>query len=83
MFSLSNIIIQTEIYPIEREKLIEDNMVIVFAKLIIWFSSCVPVGGIVVSLFHQNCDRNWSCSGRPEARSEKKAFPHSLSNKQK
>ena len=73
MFSLSNITRRTEIYPIEREELIEDNMVIVFAKLIIWFSSCVPVGGIVVSLFHHNCSRNWSCSGRPEARSEMRA----------
>ena len=37
MFSLSNLIIRTEIYPNKIEKLTEDNMAIVFAKLIILF----------------------------------------------
>ena len=70
MLCLSNIITQTEIYPSEIEKLIEDNMVLVFAKLIIFFSDCVSVGGIVVPLLHHNCRRNRTCCGRPEARSE-------------
>ena len=38
MFSISNIILGTEIYSIEIEKLIKDNMALVFAKLIILFS---------------------------------------------
>ena len=37
MSSLSNIITQTEIYPIEIEKLTEDNLATIFAKLIICF----------------------------------------------
>ena len=82
MFSLSNIIIQTEFLSIEIEKLIKDNMALVFTKLIILFSSCVSVGGNVVSLLHHNCSRNWSCCGRPEARSEMRACAQSLTNKQ-
>ena len=70
MFCLSNIITRTEIYPSEIEKQIEDNMALVCGKLIIFFSSCVTVGGIVVSLLHYNCSRTRSCCGRPEARSE-------------
>ena len=45
----------------EAEKLIEDNMELVFSKLIILFASCVSVQGIVVSLLHHNCSRNRSC----------------------
>ena len=73
MFSQGNIIIRTEIYPLDIEKLTEDNMALVFAKLIILFSRCVSVGGIVVSQLHYNCMRNCSCCGRPEARSEMRA----------
>ena len=40
MFSLSNLIIRTEIYPNEIVKLIKDNMALVFAKLINLLSSC-------------------------------------------
>ena len=83
MFSLTGVIIRTEIYPIEIEMLVEDTMALVFAKLIILFSSCVSVGGIVVSLLHHNCSRNRSCCGRPEARSEMRACAQSLSIKQK
>ena len=83
MFSLTNITIQTEIYPIEIENLIEDKMALVFAKLIILFSSCVTVGGSVVSLLYHKCSQNRSCCGRPEARSEMRACADSLSNKQK
>ena len=70
MFSLSNKIRRTEIYPIETEKLIEDNMALVLAKLINLFPSCVSVGGIVVSLLHHNCSQNRSSCGRTEARNE-------------
>ena len=73
IFSLSNIIIRSEKYPIEIEKLIEANMALVFAKLISFFSSCVSVDGIVISLMHQNCSRNRSCCDRREARSEMRA----------
>ena len=45
MFSLTSVIIRTDFYPIEIEKLVEDNMALVFAKLIILFSSFVLVGG--------------------------------------
>ena len=83
MFIISNIILQTEINSIEIEKLIKNNMALVFAKLIILFSSCVPVGGIVVSLLHHNCRRNYSCCGRPEARIKMRACAQALSNKQK
>ena len=83
MFSLTGVIIRTEIYPIEIEMLVEDTIALVFAKLIILFSSCVSVGGIVVSLLHHNCSRNRSCCGRPEARSEMRACAQSLSIKQK
>ena len=41
MINLSNITIRTEIYPIEIEKIIEDKMALVFAKLSILISSCV------------------------------------------
>ena len=37
MFSLSNIIIRTEICPIENETLIEVKMALIFAKMIILF----------------------------------------------
>ena len=83
MFSLTSVIIRTEIYPIEYEKLVEDNMALFLAKLIILFSSCVSVCGIVVSILHHNCSRNRSCCGRPEARSEMRACAQSLTNKQK
>ena len=83
MFTLGNKIKRSEIYPIEIEKQIEDNMALVFAKLIILYSSCVSVGRIVVSLLHNNCSRKRSCCGRPEARNEMRACPHSLSNKPK
>ena len=83
MFSLTSVIIRTEIYPIEYEKLTEDDMALFLAKLIILFSSCVSVGGIVVSLLHHNCSRNRSCCARPEARSERRACAQSLSIKQK
>ena len=83
MFRSSNIIIRTEFYPIEIEKLIEDNMALVFANFISLFSSCVSVDGIVISLLHHNCSRNLSCCGRPEARSDMRACACSLSNKQK
>ena len=83
MISLSNIIIQTEIYPNEIVKLIEDNMASVFAKLIIFFSRCVSMGGSVVSRLHHSCRRNRSCCGRVEARSEMRACAESLTNKKK
>ena len=83
MFSLSNIITRNEFYSNESEKLKEDNMALVFAKLINLISSCVSVRGIVVSLLHHNCSRNRSCCARPEARNEMRAFPQSLSNKPK
>ena len=70
MFSLSKKIRRIEIYPIGTEKLIEDNMALVLAKLTNLFPSCVSVGGIVVSVLHHNCSRNRSSCGRPEARSE-------------
>ena len=35
MFSLTSVIIRTKIYPIEYEKLVEDNMALFLAKLII------------------------------------------------
>ena len=57
MFSLSNIIIQTEIYAIENEKLIEVKMALIFRKLIILISSCLSLGGIVVSLLENNCSQ--------------------------
>ena len=58
MISLSNIIIQTEIYPIETETLIEDHMALVFAKLIfcfqnvcrwmeLWFHYCITVAAVI------------------------------------
>ena len=37
MFSLSNTTMQTDFHSIEIEKLIKDNMALVFAKLIILF----------------------------------------------
>ena len=83
MFSLTGVIIRTEIYPTEIEMLVEDTMALVFAKLIILISSCVSVGGIVVSLLHHNCSRNRSCCGRPETRSEMRACAQSRSIKQK
>ena len=54
MLCLSNIITRTEIYPSEIEKLIEDNMALVFAKLIfffkvacrweeLWFHYCITI----------------------------------------
>ena len=83
MFSLTSVIIRTEIYPIEIEKQIENIMLLLLANLIILFSNCMSVDGIVVSLLHRNCSQNLSCCGRPEARSEMRARPHSLSNKPK
>ena len=70
MFSLSNIIIRTEIYPNKIEMLSEDSMAFFFRKTDLLFSKCMSVDGIVVSLLHHNCSRNQSCCGRPEARSE-------------
>ena len=54
MFSLTDVIIQTEIYRIEIGMLVEDNMALVFAKLIIcfqvacrwvelWFPFCITI----------------------------------------
>ena len=54
MFSLSNIITRTDIYPFEIENLTEDNMAIVFAKPIfffqvacrwmeLWFHYCITI----------------------------------------
>ena len=54
MFTLSNTITRTDIYPIEIEKLTEDNMAIVFAKPIfffqvacrwmeLWFHYCITI----------------------------------------
>ena len=83
MFSLSNIITRTEICSNEIGKLIEDNMALVLAKLIILFSSCVSMGGIVVSLLQASFSRIFSCCGRPEARSEMGACASSLSTEQK
>ena len=51
MFSLSNIIIRSEKYPIEIEKLIEANMALVFAKLISFFFK-LRVGGWNCDLTH-------------------------------
>ena len=45
MFNLTSVIIRTEIFPIEYEKLVEDDMALFLAKLIILFSSFVSVGG--------------------------------------
>ena len=83
MFRLSHIIIRSKNYPIEIEKLIEDNMSLLLANLIILFSNWVSVDGIVVSLLHHNCSQNLSCCGRLEARSEMRACARSLSTEQK
>ena len=43
MFSLTSVIIRTEIYPIEIEKQIENIMSLLLANLIILFSNCMSV----------------------------------------
>ena len=58
MFSLSTIIIRTEIYPNKTENLIEDNMALVYAKLFfcfrvacrwveLWFHYCITIAAVI------------------------------------
>ena len=58
MFSFSTIIIRTELYSIEIEKLNKDNMALVFAKLIIFFFKLRVGGWNCVFLLHHNCSRS-------------------------